>query len=350
MESRVVQVTNASENLYKGAFTAVEVGTTIPYDVVMTTPIGSHPIGSKYARYSGLYGIPTEGTECIIKKVKGSPYWYYDSTVSIPSKVVETDPKLSQIVDEPYKVGSRISLSESMEDCTHQPYSQMLGMMSPEGHSLKLDDSSNPMSRALGAALTSKIGQQVGLFVSEGISVLKNATKDGITLTDPDTKSLFGVRSYRNHVHGNLSNTTTNGQMSFTVGAGGRTMEIANQANPYWNKSSSPADNDIGSINISSRNNDITLKVFRENSGKIFIDASEAEGVVSIKAGQAGVEVYTSGDMHFLSEGSMNFRAGKDITIKSNSNIHLNPDTEVPKPILADFIKDNAQLAEESLG
>ena len=349
MESKVAIVKDTFENIYKGQFKAYEIGTKEPYNVIMTTPFGSHPLGSRYSRYSGLYGMPTEGTEIIIKKVSGSSYWYFDSVVSVSCKSTKENPNLPSVEDKPYAGGSRVSLGESMEDFTHQPNSQMIGMMSPEGHSLKLADSSNPAYRSLYTALTSKVGQQLGLFVSEGMSVLKNSTKDGIMLTDRDTKSLYGDRTYKNEVKGNLFNTTTNGQMRLTVGAGGRTLDIQNKAGRDWNNADIPSDNDNGSINISSRSNDITVKVYREDGGRIFIDASEANGIVCIKAGEAGVEVYTKGDMHFLSEGSMNFRAGKDITIKSGSNIYLNPDNEVPKPTLADFTKDNAQLAEESL-
>jgi len=348
MLMRVAKVTGTREQIYNGNFTATEVGTGEKCSVVMTTPIASHPVNQRYHRFSGLYGPPTYGTEIIIKKVDNSPYWYYDSTVSIPARTIESNSTNSKIEDIPYKMGSRLSLGETMDDFTHQSFSQKVGLGSPEGHTLVLDDSSNKTDRSLGASLTSKIGQQLGLFVSEGISILKNETRDGITVTSDDSKSVYGDRSYRNYVYGNSSTVTTNGTLNMTVGAGGKTCDINNIAIREYNTDGTAVDNDNGSINISSRHNDVTIKVFRNDGGRIFIDASKSAGVVSIKAGSGGVEVYTSGDMHFLSEGSMNFKAGGDITLKG-SNVHLNPPSDVPKTSKADFTKDNAQLAEEAV-
>ena len=337
-------------NQYHGYFTAEIKDTKVIEPVVMTTPIGSHPVNSRYYRFSGLWGLPTPGTEILIKKAGNSKYWYFDSVVAVTTKVNPAPANSQVIFDKPYINGSIVDLGSSFGDMYLQPFSQMMGMMSPEGNYLALDDSSNEFYRNVGVRLVSKIKQRLTMNSDTGIVSLKNEDGDGITISSPDTTSQYGGNRITTRAKRSIETITDNGSLVFRVNGGGRTIDVENTAEPGFNTAGTPTDIDTGSVNISSQHNDITVKVYRVDEGRIFIDASEADGLVSIKAGKAGVEVYTSGDMHFLSEGAMNFRAGKDITIKSNSNIYLNPDNEVDKSSLSDFTLDNSQLEEGAVG
>ena len=350
--SVVAIVENQDLNQYNGYFTARIKDSGVIEPVVMTTPIGSHPVTSRYYRYSGLYGLPTEGSEIIIKKVSNSKYWYFDSVVSVKTKVDIPPADVPVMVDQPWVTGSQVDLGASFGDTSHQLYSQIMGLMSPEGNYLALDDTSNEVYRRLGARLVSKVKQRLTMNTYTGIVALENQKGDGMVITSPGSTSRYGDRRITTKAKGSITTKSTNASLTFRVGAGGRVIDINNKAIRGYNTNNTPTDIDTGSVNISSQHNDITIKLHSlrpsDHVGRIFIDASEAGGLVSIKAGSAGVEVYTEGDMNFLSEGAINIRAKKDITIKSDSNIQLNPTSEVPKPTLDAFAKDNQTLEEES--
>ena len=84
----------------------------------------------------------------------------------------------------------------------------------------------------------------------------------------------------------------------------------------------------------------------------MIIDATGSLGLVCVKAGDGGVEIYSEGSMHLAAEQDININAGNNVNINGNL-IHLNPDGDSgnrpPKTLLADFSKTNIQKAEEGL-
>ncbi len=347
MRTQIAIVSNTSLNMYQGYFQAVLKDTNVEVPVVMTSPIASHPVSSRYYRYSGLYGMPTQGSEIIIKRVDGSKFWYFDSVVAIPTKIVEKDTALGEEEDKPYEQGSQLWLGDSMNDYRLEPFSQVQGMISAEGNKLELSDSHNKNEREIFARLKDKIGNNLGLFASQGFASFKNEKRDGITITSEDTQSAYGGRRIRTVADGSITTTTKKGRMRFSVGSGGTTFDIENTAIPGFNGADIPTDNDTGSVNISTQFNDVTIKGFSPTS-RVFIDATELNGAVCIKAGLGGVEVYTDGDINMACGGNFNVRAQGVINLKG-TQVQLNPDYELPKVTKEQFTKDNSELAEDLL-
>ena len=135
--------------------------------------------------------------------------------------------------------------------------------------------------------------------------------------------------------------------MRLSVGSGGTTFDIENTAIPGFNGPDIPVNNDTGSVNISTQFNDVTIKGFSPTS-RVFIDATELNGAVCIKAGLGGVEVYTDGDINMACGGNFNVRAQGLINLKG-AQVQLNPDYELPKVTKEQFTKDNSELAEDLL-
>jgi len=128
-------------------------------------------------------------------------------------------------------------------------------------------------------------------------------------------------------------------------------FNIINQAIKNFNQAGIPSDNDVGSINVESYENDITLRVNSKATGRrIFIDATNANGLVSIKAGSGGVEVFTDGQVDVNCGGDFNVKAGGNINIQAGTgkSIHLNPGFD-PWPGKTSPTKDNKELAEDSV-
>jgi len=340
-------VTNTDDYTKNGTFQANIIGTDISVPVILTSPIGSHPTGEDFYSFAGLFGSPTVGTRVIIKKLDNSESFYFDSvpahSITIPVKADPSKPIISSA-----KLGSLESIGDAVDTYSHARNPQKYGLTSPDGNKIVLSDSKNAIDRALFAKIESKTKQRALFNSSTGISAFKNTEGDGLLLTSKNTKSRYGPRSIRLSTFGNITEYTTNGQITLKVGSAGRVFNIINEAIKNFNQSGIAADNDVGSVNVESLENDITLRVNSRGTGRrIFIDATQADGLVCIKAGTGGVEVYTDGDVNLACGGDFNINAGGNINMKGN-NIHLNPDFNLPKTQLADFTKDNKELAEDS--
>ena len=330
-----------------GSFQAKLVGDEIIVPVVMTSPLGSRPVSDDFYSYAGMFGNPTLWTQILIKKIDDSGYWYFDSvpanTYLVPTEKDDGKPVLTKAT-----LRSLHSIGDSVETFSHARSPQKYGIISPEGHKLVLSDSHNDVDRELFCKLESKTHQRALFSTTTGVAALRNEKNDGLLLTSHYYKGLYGPRSIRMCTFGNITEYTTNGQMTFKVGSAGRVFNMWNEAIYGFNSAGIDSDNDVGSINIESYENDITVKVNRKASGRrIFIDASQSDGLVCVKTGSGGVEIYTDGDINIACSGDFNLRAQGDINLKGNI-IQLNPTYELDYVEKEDFTKDNKELAEEA--
>jgi len=345
-EVKIATVIDTKSFLKQGTYEARLVGTDLDVTVIMTSPIGSQPTVTEYYSYAGLFGSPTVGTQVIIKRVGESDYWYHDSVPSHTNLRGLSPGKGRTLTGN--KLGSLQSVGDAVDTYSHSRSPQKYGMISPEGDKVVLSDSKNALDRALFAKIESKTKQRALFNSSTGISAFKNTEGDGLLLTSKNTKSRYGPRSIRLSTFGNITEYTTNGQMTLKVGSAGRVFNLINEAIKNFNQSGIAADNDVGSVNVESLENDITLRVNSRGTGRrIFVDATQADGLVCIKAGSGGVEVYTDGNVNMVCGGDFNINADGNINMKGN-NIHLNPNFNLPKTKIEDFTKDNKELAEDS--
>jgi hypothetical protein len=363
---KLATVSNPKSTTKNASFDAKIFGTSIIVPVIMTTPMGSHPNGSKYYSFAGIFGNPTKDTQILIKKIDDSSYWYFDSVPNEArlqymdggggSKPTLTKPQL----------GSLESAADAAGAFSHSRVPQKYGMTSPMGHKLILSDSERDGPKVKGdttgedmfVKLASRINQRVILNSTTGVALLKNEKQDGIVITSegPKYKGLSGARSIKTRCFGNLSNISTNGKLTLKVGAAGRMLTMVNTAIKNYNQSPTIPliDNDVGSVNIESYYNDITLRVGGISPGpvfplgdgrRIFIDASKYNGLVSIKGGTGGVEIYSAGNIDMACGGDFNVFAAGNINMKG-TKVELNPTVFPPKMLKSDFTKDNKELAE----
>lgn len=344
-EIKLATIVRTESPTKKGSFQALLVGTNIEVPVVMTTPIGSQPASSKFYGHAGLFGNPTLFTQILIKKIDDSGYWYFDS---VPANTQVTplgkDGSKRTVTDS--TIGSLQSILDAVKSFSHSRSPQKYGLISPQGNKLVLSDAHNQADRELYATLESKTGQRVLHSTSTGISSFKNSIGDGIVLRDSNYKGAYAGRSIKTSTFGNNTQETTNGQMTIKVGAGGRVFNIANEAIKEFNTAGVASDNDVGSINVESFENDIYLRVnSKDTQRRIFIDAAGVGGVVQIRAGKdnlGGIEILCDGDINVKCTGDFNVQAGGNINMKG-SNIHLNPDSNINHT----FAKNNKETAEE---
>lgn len=347
-EIKLATVVDTNTLSKKGIFQALLYKTNIQVPVVMTTPMGSHPTSIEYGTFAGLFGNPTLWTQVLIKKIDESGYWYFDSIPGVqgvlPTLKSSIFPTLTNS-----QIGSLVSTEDSVNAYSHSRTPQKYGIISPLGNKLVLSDSQNAVNRSLFAKIESKTKQRALFNSSTGISVFKNRMGDGLLVTSKRTKSKYGPRSIRLSTFGNITEYTTNGKITLKVGSAGRVFNIINQAIKNFNQAGIPSDNDVGSINVESYENDITLRVNSKATGRrIFIDATNANGLVSIKAGSGGVEVFTDGQVDVNCGGDFNVKAGGNINIQAGKSIHLNPGFD-QWPGKTSPTKDNKELAEDSV-
>jgi hypothetical protein len=318
--------------------------------VVMTSPYMSYPSGNNFPSFGGFFGVPSKNTKIIVKKINNSDYWYYDSSVEVIASEIAEDfgTTLDDITDS--KVGSIYSNADAIKAYTHKPYPLVYGITSPQTNALVLSDNLNNLDREIFASLRSKRGQACIHSASTGKSSFQNSQSDGLKVTDINYKGDIGIRSSFLETWGNLKTYTTNGEMTHKVGSAGRRLQIVNQADGS-NSANTPTDNDVGSVNIESYKNDVTVTVnVAQNGGRVIIDATGSKGLVCVKAGDGGVEIYSEGSLHLAAEQDININAGSKVNINGEV-IHLNPtEGKPPKTTLSNFAKTNSELAEESAG
>lgn len=352
-------VSDTADSTRTGMVQATIWNTDQQVSVIYTTPIGSNPVNTTTLfRHAGLFGPPTLGTDILIKKADNSNKWFFDSVPANPvaglkggitEKVVET------ITGNKNPNASLVSIGESLHAFSHAISPQTWGLISPQGNKFVTSDARNVGDREIFAKMESSITQRVLLSSSRGIAVFRNDKGDGIKITSSSDiyKGSFAPRGIKINAFGNIKQVTSHGSMTMKVGSAGTTLDIINRALQGFSQGGTAADNDVGSINIKSTSNDITLKVNNPEGRRIFIDASESEGLVSIKAGstvngKGGVEIFSEGDIDINCAGNFNVKAGGNINMKGD-NIHLNPDFDT-WPGKDSPTNDNQQDAEKSVG
>ena len=346
-EIKLATVVTTDSPTKQGSFQAKITGTSITVPVVMTTPVGSQPVSSKFYSHAGLFGNPTLFTQILIKKIDESGYWYFDG-VPANTQVTPTANDGNKKTITNAALGSLQGISDAVNSFSHSRSPQKYGLLSPQGNKLVLSDAHNQVDRELYATLESKTGQKLLHSPSTGISSFKNSAGDGITIRDVNYNGQYAGRAMKSSTFGNMSQQTTNGQMTIKVGSAGRVLDIVNEAIKDYNSAGIATDNDVGAINVESFENDVTIRVnSKDTSRRIFIDAEGFGGLVQIKAGKdglGGVEILCDADINVKCTGDFNVKAGGDINMKG-SNIHLNPDTDVNHT----FAKSNKEIAEDSV-
>ena len=358
-QTKFATVTKTVDLSKKGIFQAQLDYNKESIQVIYVTPFASHPVNSNYYRYTGFTAIPTLGTRILVNKFEEGNYWYYagaptykegDGFLNVPGGTAggSAAVNLFERILLSSRLDKLISSPENFGVYSHNMYPEKYGLQSPEGGQVVISDSHNRKQRELYTALISKTQKKIGAYDSEGTMLMKNEHGDGIQITSEYYKGVHGVRSTRMECDGNLVNKSHNGEMLHKVCSGGRRLQIVNEAEKDYNKGNVSTDNDVGSVNILSKHNDVTIKVTEkrvDEGRRIFIDASESTGLISIKAGGGGVEIFGAGPIDINTTGDFNVNAGGNINMKGN-NIHLNPNFDFGK---TQPTKDNQEEAEDSI-
>ena len=266
--------------------------------------------------FAGLFAPPEPGEKVIIIQPEDSDQWFYMGTVASP-----VDTALARNVGLKLQGSKGKAFSNDPLDTkkvSNEP--QAIGIQSRHGHNLKMSEVGNEAVHEFFTSLVSMVGKMLVMSDSEDTMFLKNQHNDGLKINgDTPKPDTIGPQGAQLKTKGNLFLRSDEGAMGFSVGEGGDTIEISNTAKPRDGDSLNK-----GSIDIESSHNDIKLKVYNPAGKRIFIDASQAEGLVQIRAGTEGVEVFTEGNVDFNCAGDFNVNAGGNVNLKGE-NVHLNP-------------------------
>ena len=210
-------------------------------------------------------------------------------------------------------------------------------MGSPKGGKLVISDSSNEEDVNYYTKVESQSGKMMMLDDVADSIVLKTEHEDGLKVTGHHygEKVLVGPgpgpRSVTLEANQNVFIEADNGSLNADV-KGGYQLNVRNQSCNIPALRPMPLDPKVGEVNIESTANSINIQAHNRNflydptshtmpAKGVFIDASMFQGVVQIKAGRGGVEIFSDGDIDFNCAGNFNVNALGDINFRAASTV-----------------------------
>lgn len=299
------------------------------FEVVYTTPFYSPPQGNEKYKFSGLHACPTEGSFILIMKAWQSASWYYISSIpNDPYNSPEGKKVLTGVDSFPYNSSLP---ADNLQGHSARPMG--VSLAGPGGASLELHDGAAKTDLGWRTLLQSMTKKILIMADNSDFQAFNNEHGDGIKITGPNHLGLNGPRSTTLQSKGNVAIESAEGSVSVSV-IGGGMLNLENNSIPMNDLEPSGTtafpDHSEGEINIASHSNSVVITAHNlasaPNSAKsvapkgIFIDASAFDGVVQIRAGTGGLEVWSAGDMNFNCGGNFNVNAAGDVNISGQSD------------------------------
>jgi hypothetical protein len=317
---RIAEVVAITDPGKAGVITCVWPGETGDFPVTYTTPFYSPAAGNENSSFAGMYAVPTEGANILVARAWNGRHWFY--IASIPADPNNSLYSEKGIVGRPTGVSKVPYTStlpaEELTKLSDRPWGVML--KSSGGAQLQMNDAASKEELGWRTTLQS-MTKKILLMADNGdFQTFQNEHNDGLIITGDDYTGINGPRSSTIDTEGNLNLGTRTGNANLTV-LGGSDLSIENQASNYDAKNPNE-----GQVNVTSYSNSVNIKsnnvtgIINPWASKgIFIDASQFDGVVQIRAGTGGVEVWSSGDINFNCGGNFNVNAAGDVNIKGKS-------------------------------
>ena len=344
MEIRIGRVISNSDVERKGHLQVLLLGddnNSVEETVSYTTPSYQvpHP-DSEANKFTGFVGVPGVDTYVLVCNNPDDDMWYYLTSITGSANYKNLNDKFDKLGlvgssdEKPYTTEFPFSDTPESSVYSHSITPQKYGLESPKGGKLLISDSSNEEDLQYFTKVESQSGKMVMLDdVGDSVS-MRTEHGDGLKITGHHygEKVLAGPgpgpRSAYLGADQNIFIESDSGSLNADV-RGGYQLNIRNQSANTPLMRPTPLDPKVGELNIESTANSINIKTFDRSflydvspldaEKGIFIDASEFRGVVQIKAGKGGVEVWSDGDIDFNCAGSFNVNAAGDINLTAAS-------------------------------
>ena len=311
--------------------------------VTYTTPSFQIPNPSTEAnKFTGFVGVPGVGTYVIVCQTPDDNIWYYLTSITGSANYTNLNEEFDKLGitgssdEENYTSTFPFSETPEASPYSHKTQSQKYGIGSPKGGKMLISDSSNEEDLQYFTKLESQSGKMAMLDDVGDSVILKNEHGDGLKVTGHHygEKVLVGPgpgpRSASLEADQNIFIEADSGSLNADV-KGGYQLNIRNQTANLPIMRPISWDPKPGEVNVESTSNSINIKThgheyvlepFKATVDEpkgVFIDASMFQGVVQIKAGRGGVEVWSQGDIDFNCAGSFNVNAGENINLNAAS-------------------------------
>ena len=285
--------------------------------IYYVSPYGSNAAGAFIA-------IPEVGTEVLVCKPTGSSSWYYMGTT------FASEPKDA----EPTGSGGELNDATLMpvERADPEMYKARGTPMrylfrSPEGAGILMSDEYNPEFINKKTEITSTGSKKITLHDGPTIDAITIDSGNGsrITLTDDPQNQNTAARSIQVESVGPQKYICTESQTDILVGAGGRELQLLNNANgvPYGNSVNA------GNVNIQSKWKDVNVFTQAEQ-GRIFIECLNESGnnqqiIIETNGTGGTIRLKTNGKIDIAAD-SIGIEANT-IDIKAASNLNIESPT-----------------------
>lgn len=315
--------------------------------VSYTTPSFQIPDpGSEANKFTGFVGVPGIGVYVLVCTNPDDDMWYYLTSITGSSNYKKLDGKFAKLAltgvsdEKPYTTSFPFSETPQSSVYSHKPVPQKYGIGSPKGGKVLISDSSNEDDLQYFTKMESQSGKMAMLDDVGDSVVLKNEHGDGLKVTGHHygEKVLVGPgpgpRSASLEADQNIFIEADSGSLNADV-KGGYQLNIRNSTANLPIMRPISWDPKPGEVNVESTSNSINIKThgheyilepFKATVDEpkgVFIDASMFQGVVQIKAGRGGVEVWSQGDIDFNCAGSFNVNAGENINLNAASPLAI---------------------------
>ena len=318
MLKNAIVVSNA-DFTYSNIITARLKNSESEISVSYTSPYATTPgVEAGLPAFAGLSMVPDVGSEILVAKSSDSDSWFFISCVVTPESYTgNATETITGAGGEPY--GAAVPLEDQF---SHGPKPSKIGITSKYLDKLIMSESGNEKDFDHFTQLVDYVGKSLTMAESSDIVTLTTEHGDGLRISGEDSDSYIGPRGIELRCQHNLGVETDQGELGIRALGGAQQLVIQNKG--IKEGTSSSGDETPGQIVVESYHNDINIKVNGLEDRRIFIDASDGSGLIQVRAGTAGVEIFSDGDVDFKTSGNFNINADGDVNIRGN-NIHLNP-------------------------
>lgn len=338
----------------------------LPINVQYTSPYYVPVNGKEAARFTGLVAFPGVGAFILICSSPDDHQWYYISTITGKAGYFDDlkntntggddETELEGGPEGTYESYFPGSHDENASTYSHGPIPSKYTFESPLGGKLQMSDSTNGTDQAWYTKLESITKKRFIADDTNDYVAVQNEHGDGLKITSTEYNNNMaagpdpGPRAASLYADKNITVESNQGSLELLV-RGGTELNIENRSVNNDQTRMTPLDPMTGEVNIQSYANSVNITALGKDilqggtklpSPKgVFIDASQFDGVVQIRAGTGGVEIWSNGDIDFNCAGNFNVNAKGDINLKGASEnvlntwatagkgeVHLNP----PKP------------------
>lgn len=310
-----------------------------PSTAYYTTPSYSTPdMGEKF-KFTGLTSFPGEGAFIVVGWSMVDMKWYYMTTLTGASehaKKLEGSNPIAGGPEGKYNTTFPTAETNHPEDSTysHSTKPQKHTLESELGGKFQISDSHHKKDLQYYTKMESMTKKRVIADDVYDYIAVQNEHGDGLKITSNkyNEKGISGPapgpRDAQLRTNGNVHVESDSGSLNTTV-LGGYQLNIKNESVNHPFVRPLFFDSKVGELNIESYSNSVNIISHGKeytyggsvpSAGKgVFIDASKYQGVVQIRAGKGGVEIWSNGDIDFNCAGNFNVNAVGSINLKAGS-------------------------------